>query len=71
MEEQDSSEEKYREDEGAGTSAQAGEPSEKKITETNNNANSIMAHLSRFYTLGGQSIGVSASKSVLPTNIQD
>ena len=48
MEEQDSSEEKYREDEGAGTSAQAGEPSEKKIMETNNNANSIMAHVSRF-----------------------
>lgn len=30
MEDGDSSEEKYREDEGAGTSAQAGEPSEKQ-----------------------------------------
>lgn len=48
MEEQGSSEEKYREDEGAGTSAQAGEPSEKKIMETNNSASNIMAHLSRF-----------------------
>ena len=27
--------------------------------------------MSQFFTLGGQSIGVSASKSVLPTNIQD
>ena len=44
----DSSEEKYREGEGAGTSAQPGEPSEKKKMEKNTSANSIMAHLSNF-----------------------
>ena len=32
---------------------------------------SIRVFSNKFFTLGGQSIGVSASASVLPTNIQD